>query len=38
MLTPFPSRTRYQARSAAPIDFKAEGNRLADLIKQYNMN
>ncbi|KAH6697614.1 replication factor-A protein [Plectosphaerella plurivora] len=30
-------RPRYQARTAAPIDYKSEGNRLADLIKQYSI-
>jgi replication factor A1 len=31
-------RVRYQVMSAAPIDFKSEGNKLAELIKQYNIN
>ncbi|CAI4215173.1 unnamed protein product [Parascedosporium putredinis] len=29
---------RYQVLSATPVDFKAEGNKLAELIKQYSIN
>ena len=31
-------RVRYQVMSAAPLDFKAEGNKLAELIKQYSIS
>jgi hypothetical protein len=31
------ARIRYQVLSASFLDFKAEGNRLAELIKQYNI-
>lgn len=31
------SRIRYQVMSASFLDFKTEGNRLAELIKQYNI-
>ncbi|EFZ01765.1 replication factor-A subunit 1 [Metarhizium robertsii] len=31
-------RVRYQIMSAAFLDFKSEGNKLAELIKQYDMN
>jgi len=30
-------RVRYQVMSASPIDFKSEGNRLAELIRQFQM-
>lgn len=32
------ARVRYQVMSAAPLDFKAEGNKLAELIKQYSIS
>lgn len=32
------TRIRYQVMSAAPMDYKAEGNKLAELIKQYSIN
>ncbi|KAK4089691.1 hypothetical protein ACCO45_006025 [Purpureocillium lilacinum] len=31
-------RVRYQVMSASLLDFKTEGNKLAELIKQYDMN
>ncbi len=31
-------RVRYQVMSANLLDFKAEGNKLAEMIKQYDMN
>ncbi|KAF3357892.1 hypothetical protein VD0004_g9366 [Verticillium dahliae] len=31
-------RIRYQARSAAPVEYKSEGNKLAELIKQYSIS
>lgn len=34
MLTPL-NRIRYQVMSAAPLNYVAEANKLAELIKQY---
>lgn len=31
-------RIRYQCNRITPIDFVSEANRLADLIKQYNID
>lgn len=31
-------RIRYQVMSATVLDFKSEGNKLAELIKQYNIS
>ncbi|ROT37719.1 replication factor-A protein [Sodiomyces alkalinus F11] len=31
-------RIRYQARSAAPLDYKTEGHKLVELIKQYTIS
>ncbi|QUC23289.1 uncharacterized protein UV8b_07530 [Ustilaginoidea virens] len=31
-------RVRYQVMTAAPLDFKAEGNKLSELIKQYDID
>ncbi|KAG5921079.1 hypothetical protein E4U61_007153 [Claviceps capensis] len=31
-------RVRYQVLTAAPLDFKSEGDKLAEMIKQYDMN
>lgn len=31
-------RIRCQVMSAAPLDFKAEGHKLAELIKQYSIS
>ena len=30
-------RVRYQAMSATPIDFKSEGHKLAELIRQMSV-
>jgi replication factor A1 len=32
------TRVRYQIQTASPIDFKAESAKLAEMIKQYDMN
>lgn len=31
-------RIRYQVMSSSFLDFKSEGNKLAEMIKQYDMN
>jgi len=31
-------RVRYQVMNATPLDWKSEGHKLAELIKQYNFN
>lgn len=31
-------RVRYQVMSASFLDFKSEGNKLAEMIKQYDIN
>jgi hypothetical protein len=33
-----PIRVRYQIQSTAQLDFKAESVKLAEMIKQYDMN
>ncbi len=32
------SRVRYQVMTASFLDFKSEGDKLAELIKQYDLN
>ncbi len=34
MLTSGCNRIRYQVMSATPLDYKSEGNKLAEMIKQ----
>lgn len=37
LLTRF-NRIRYQVMSASPLNYVAEANKLAELIKQYELN